>query len=319
MGLQDWLRLVDDLARYRPRPLILFTGTEPLLHPQVREVAEHVLAAGLPLHITTNGTLLERHADWLAGAGSGALDLTVSLDGPEPVHDEIRGVPGTYARAVRSIEALAAAGRRLRGRPLPVNITCTISDANCHHLEALVDGVLALGLPVASITFNHLWFKDDAIARRHNASAGAAFPVAAENIQAVDTAAIDMAAALSQIASLRRRCRGRLRIHQTPELTAGEAALYYREPCRFVFYDRCTALWRNVAVTPHGRVIASPLCFLPPLGNVRDEPFHSIWNGLPLRGMRRLLRAAKSFPACARCCMLFGSKPKLYKLKDWLR
>ncbi|MCX5901451.1 MAG: radical SAM protein, partial [Proteobacteria bacterium] len=170
MTLADWLRLIDDLARFTPKPLVLLTGTEPLLYPHIREVIEHISESGLRLHITTNGTLLESHAPWLASACQkpSALDITVSLDGLEEVHDGIRGVPGTFARAIRGIEAFANSSRELCGQPAPVNITCTVSDCNCRSLEAFVDGIMAKGLPVASITFNHLWFKDASIIRRHN-------------------------------------------------------------------------------------------------------------------------------------------------------
>jgi MoaA/NifB/PqqE/SkfB family radical SAM enzyme len=320
MTLTDWLRLIDDLARFTPQPFVLLTGTEPLLYPHVREVIEHIAEAGLRLHITTNGTLLESHAPWLASACQtpSALDITVSLDGLEDIHDAIRGLPGTFARAIRGIEAFTNFSNELCGQPASINITCTVSDSNCRSLESFVDGIMARRLPVASITFNHLWFKDASIVRRHNEQCGKAFSIAVENIRGVDIKNIDMQTASEQIQAVRRRYRGKLRIHQMPELSIEEAAAYYSDPCRFVFYDRCTALWRNVAVTPKGNVIASPLCFLPQIGTVKDEPFSKLWNGLRARSLRRRLKQAKSFPACARCCMLFGSKPKYYKLKDWL-
>ena len=320
MNLQDWFRLIDDLARFTPKPLVLLTGTEPFLYLHIREVIEHIAAAGLRLHITTNGTLLEAHAPWLASAfqTSSALDITVSLDGLEDVHDAIRGVPGTFVHAIRGIEAFAKFSKELCGQPAPVNITCTVSDCNCRGLEVFVDWIVEQELPVASITFNHLWFKDAGIVRRHNEQCGKMFPVAEENIRGFDIRDIDMLAAFEQIQSVRRRHRGKLRIHQMPELSRKEASAYYSDPCRFVFYDRCTALWRNVAVTPKGKVIVSPLCFLPPLGNAKDEPFSKLWNGSHARSLRHKLKQTKAFPACARCCMLFGSKPKYYKLKDWL-
>jgi uncharacterized C2H2 Zn-finger protein len=42
------------------------------------------------------------------------------------------------------------------------------------------------------------------------------------------------------------------------------------------------------------------------------------WNGEPFKKLRMELKDAKAFPACARCCMLFGSKPKYYKIKSWI-
>lgn len=109
-----------------------------------------------------------------------------------------------------------------------------------------------------------------------------------------------------------------LRIHQQPPLSAGDARAYYANSCQPVFYDRCTAAWRNITVTPRGNVILSPLCFFPPAGSIKKQPF---LGAVERRGFRRLraeIRQQKMFPACARCCMLFGSRPKYYKIKDWV-
>ena len=320
MTPEDWLRLIDDLARFKPRPLVLLTGTEPFLYPHIRDIIQHIAATGLQLHITTNGTLLEPHAAWLATACKSpfGIDITVSLDGLEDVHDTIRGVAGTFARAIQGIEALAKA-RREQGKLYPfINITCTVSDYNCRNLSPLVDWIVAQELPVASITFNHLWFKDASIVRRHNEQCGKIFPVAEENIRGVAISDIDMQAVCEQIQAVRRRYRGRLLIHQMPELSRQDADAYYKDPCRFVFYDRCTALWRNITVTPHGRLILSPLCFFGAFGDLKEESFRALWNGPRLKALRRQMRHQKAYPACSRCCMLFGSHPRYYKLKDWI-
>ena len=58
-----------------------------------------------------------------------------------------------------------------------------------------------------------------------------------------------------------------------PELSDMELRLYYSQPDRFVCYNKCTAAWRNVAVTPSGSMILSPLCFLPPLDCIKGRNF----------------------------------------------
>ena len=125
MGIRDWLAVLDDLAAFTPRPLVLLTGTEPLVSPHAEAVIAGVAERGLPLHITTNGALLERHARFIAEQcrRSVAADIAVSLDGPPAVHDDIRGVPGTYAAAVRGMQAVAAAREKLGSRFPRLSIT----------------------------------------------------------------------------------------------------------------------------------------------------------------------------------------------------
>jgi len=320
MELENWRAVIGDLAKFVPRPLILLTGTEPFVSPLVDGVIASAVAAALPLHITTNGVLLEQHAERIAELCTTpfAVDITVSLDGPPEVHDYIRGVPGVYEKAVRGIQAVAAARKKL-GRRFPrVGITCTVSNHNSAHLESFVAGLAELNLPVDAITFNHLWFKDEQIASEHNRRHGDQFPVAQDNSSGIDFSSINMPGVRDQLSRIRRRFGDRYRIHQFPDLSQPEAESYYGATKKFVFYDHCTAPWRNVAVTPHGRVILSPLCFFGDIGNVRKETFHEIWNGSRIRELRKMLRKEKAFPACSRCCMLFGSRPKFYKLKDWL-
>ena len=83
-----------------------------------------------------------------------------------------------------------------------------------------------------------------------------------------------------------------------------------------VFYNKCLAPLINVAITPRGEVIISPMCFDYPLGNVKKDSFSYIWNDTPLKTFRKKLKKVGAYPACVRCCLLFDSKPKYYKLKE---
>lgn len=317
----DWLQLIDNIALFPRKPLVLLTGTEPLLYPDILSIIHSITQKNIPLHITTNGTLLSHYAVQLTELSRKpyAIDITVSLDGIGEIHDEIRGLRGTFDKAVAGIHDISRA-RRHAGQSFPlVNITCTVSNYNYTHLASFVDWIMKNNLPIESITFNHLWFKDAKIVAAHNKQYGAELPVAEENIAGITTSAIDMSVVHQQIQSIKTKYKHtHIRIHQQPDISYEEMLQYYHNPCRPVFYDKCTAAWRNVTVTPQGNVILSPLCFFPSVGNVKEEAFTKIWNDGRLKKVRAQIRKAKSFPACSRCCMLFGSRPKYYKLRDWL-
>lgn len=89
---------------------ILFTGGEPLLCDHIERLARVSRELGLSVQIATNGLGLARAAHWLAGI---AHDIYVSLDGPEDVHDELRGA-GMYARLVAAAGVLTAMAVRPR-------------------------------------------------------------------------------------------------------------------------------------------------------------------------------------------------------------
>lgn len=322
MQLEDWLSLIDQLAAFVPKPLLLLTGAEPFLAPHWHSVAGHILSKGLRLHITTNGTLLEHCAEKLIALcpHPSALDITVSLDALDGLHDRIRGVDGTFKRALDGIQAFAAAyARRGWYRP-PVNITCTISNLNVDHLATFMQGIVELCLPIRGLTFNHLWFRDSSIAARHNHRYYETLPVVEENIQGVEIEAIHADTLIEKIRTIKKiAASAPFPVFFEPELSDMELRAYYSHPEQFVAYNKCTAAWRNVAITPSGSMILSPLCFLPPIDFIKGRNFRKTWNAAPARAFRKKIFKAGAYPACARCCMLFGSRPKYNKLKNLFR
>ena len=321
MTLADWKRLLDEIANMNGHPLVLLTGTEPFLYPGIMEILEHGLSHGINFHITTNGTLLQKFADQLVALcfKPDALRITISLDGIGDVHDAIRGVKGTFDRAIDGLRALDSKKRQGK-QPWPdVTINYTISNHNQTHIRDFIDWFHRHDYNVRGINFSHLWFKDASIVEQHNKRFADEFPVKVENNGAVDLAAIDMMRVRKQIAASRNGGR-RLPFYiaESPPLTEMEAGMYYQRPTQIVFYDKCLAPWRNVAINPHGEVIISPLCFAGSLGNVINNSFSNIWNGRDFRTFRRKLQKVGIYPACSRCCMLFDSKPKYYKIAQML-
>ncbi len=319
MTLGDWKRLLDDIAHMNGHPLVLLTGTEPFLYHGIMELLEYGLSCGINYHITTNGTLLQRYADQLVALCTkpDALRITISLDGIGDVHDGIRGVKGTFDRAIEGLQALNARKEQENQAGPDVTINYTISNYNQTHIREFIDWFHHHDHHVRGINFSHLWFKDASIAETHNKRFADHFPVQEENTGAVDLDTIDIKQVREQLAASRN---GGLRlpfyIAESPPLTEMEAGIYYQRPTEVVFYDKCLAPWRNIAINPHGEVIISPLCFAGTMGNVKKSSFSRIWNGNSFRRFRRKLQNVGMYPACSRCCMLFDSKPKYYKIRQ---
>jgi len=107
-----------------------FSGGEVLIRPDALAILRHAKSRGLFTSLNSNGWLVERHIDALAGA----LDmLVVSIDGPEPSHDLVRKKRGSYGRVLRAIELA-------RSRGIAVATITVLSRSNLH----VVDDVLAL-------------------------------------------------------------------------------------------------------------------------------------------------------------------------------
>jgi len=319
MNLDDWKNLVNDIAEKRWKPLLLLTGTEPFIYLHVLELVEHIVANALRLHITTNGTLLSSFADRLVDLCTkpDSISITISLDGIGEVHDTIRGVSGTFDKAIAGLEAVAERKRECGKHWPEITINYTISNFNDQHLREFVQWINERDFDLKGITFSHLWFKDEAIVVRHNQHYGEMCTVQQENLTGLDIAAINMENVHSQLQTIRETSgHFPFSILEQPRLTLDEAKKYYSRPTEMVFYSRCLAPWRNVSINPQGEVIISPLCFDYTLGNVKKNSFSRIWNDTSFKKFRKMLKRVGIFPACTRCCMLFDSKPKYYKIRD---
>jgi sulfatase maturation enzyme AslB (radical SAM superfamily) len=112
MTVEEVRRALDEGAASGMRQ-VYFTGGEPFLHPQIRELADLALAVA-PLTIVTNGLLLDDGSvAFLAERFRTArysLDLRVSLDGMNAAqNDAVRG-GGTFEGVVSTLRRLGAAG-----------------------------------------------------------------------------------------------------------------------------------------------------------------------------------------------------------------
>jgi Fe-coproporphyrin III synthase len=120
--------MIADLAAFGA-PVLLFSGGEPLMRPDLPELAQYAVDRGMRAVISTNGTLIDAemaqtfHQIGLSYVG-------VSLDGMEATHDRFRGTPGAFAAALRGIRICREAG-------IKVGVRFTINRGNAADVPAI--------------------------------------------------------------------------------------------------------------------------------------------------------------------------------------
>jgi sulfatase maturation enzyme AslB (radical SAM superfamily) len=115
LGHDDMLRVADAIIALRPDGVAL-AGGEPLLVPNIFEIAERFSRAELPVVIYTGGwlPLTPEKAEAMPRAFS---QVTVSVDGATPeVNDRIRGRVGAFERAMDTLSRLDDMCRNLPAR-----------------------------------------------------------------------------------------------------------------------------------------------------------------------------------------------------------
>lgn len=271
------------------------TGGEPTLSPHCMEIIRHIKKKGLYCGLTTNGTQLERLAEEIVDS---QLDwISFSLDGPEGVHDEIRGVPGTYRRLLDGIEMLQEFKGK-KGSPVPrIGIKFTLVGDNYRHVADVAAAAVRMNAVLLDIT--HLFFWTEEIVGSQRAAYGDDIPCFVANTDGL--LGMDPARMHAALQELKKQS-WPIHIRFLPDLDLEETLAYYRQPARFVGARRCLRPWLNCSLLPNGDVVP---CLGYVAGNIKEQTFSQVWNSARFRHFRRLLKKNRLFPACARCCGLY--------------
>ena len=101
--------LIDQLAEFG-QPIFVISGGEPLMRPDVFEIAAYGSQRGLRVAVSPNGTLLTAEAIRNLKK-AGVKRISVSIDGSTAErHDAIRRVPGAFDEAIAGLAACRQAG-----------------------------------------------------------------------------------------------------------------------------------------------------------------------------------------------------------------
>ncbi|NQV84489.1 MAG: adenosyl-hopene transferase HpnH [Rhodospirillales bacterium] len=115
LSTQECLDAVDECGA----PIVSIPGGEPLIHKEIAEIVEGIVARKKFVYLCSNALLLEKNLDRFTP--SPYLTFSIHLDGLEEHHDHAVSQKGVFKRAVSAIRAAKAKGFR-------VNVNCTLFD-----------------------------------------------------------------------------------------------------------------------------------------------------------------------------------------------
>ncbi len=108
LSTQRILSVTDDLASMG-LPVVILSGGEPTLHPDIYEIASYMNEKNIRVTLSSNGTTInENVASKLAE--SGVKYVGISLDGFGSKNDEFRGVKGAFDMALQGLKYVKDAG-----------------------------------------------------------------------------------------------------------------------------------------------------------------------------------------------------------------
>lgn len=137
--------VMDDLKGFRV-PVLILSGGEPLLRPDIFDIARRAKAQGFYVALSSNGTLIDKdNIDAIDAIGFDYVGI--SLDGIAATHDKFRRKAGAF-------DASLSALRLCRERNIKVGVRYTMTEDNAQDLPALLQLVADEGID--KFYFSHL-------------------------------------------------------------------------------------------------------------------------------------------------------------------
>ncbi len=294
---EDLIKIIlDQAAFYFPQVKIGFAFTEPLIYPHLISSLHYAQNHLLHTAVTTNALNLPQKAVQLCEAGLN--ELFISLDGPQEIHNQIRGHKSSFQKAIAGIEKILS-----HTDPPKVSVYCVITQWNIGHLESFLKQIGQF--PLKQIGFMHTNFTTEDMASIHNTQYGSIYPATASNMEEIDVEEMDLDILYKEIARI--KSSGDPRIMFSPDLSSREdLEIFYHRP-QLSIGKRCHDVFRNLMVKSDGSVIpAHGRCYNINLGSLYEHDLEEIWNsGAAAKFRKTLVGAGGLLPACTRCCSAF--------------
>jgi len=148
LNVNDWVKIFQNNIC----DTVNIISVEPLLYGDLENLLKNIPGK---INITTNGWLIMDKIDILEKYCN---MITVSIDGLQETHDEIRGVVGSYARALKGLISLKEKGKSVR-------VSYAITPYNLEDIDKIYKMMNSKGIPVV---FNHYNFIHELSARQDN-------------------------------------------------------------------------------------------------------------------------------------------------------
>lgn len=289
-------KIIDQTAEFYPEAKLGYAFTEPLVYPHLEESLTYAKQKGISTSITTNALTLKQKASFLAKNNT---EVFISLDGPQDIHNDIRGHKKSFQKAVEGIEQLLGIKPNAK-----ISIFCVITEWNIGYLQEFLN--FFKNYPLQQVGFMHTNFTPQHVADSHNNLWGNHYHATASNMDEININNFNLDKLWSEI-DLINQSSYQFPVTFSPEITSKEKLKEFYNKPQQIIGKSCNDVFTNIMVKSDGSVIPSHgRCYNLTLGNLYTENLESIWNGSILKKLRTDLNISNGlFPACSRCCSAF--------------
>lgn len=290
-------RIIDQVKKYYPKAKLGYAFTEPLIYPHLISSLNYARDQGIHTTITTNALNLPKLAESLCSAG--LKELYISLDGPQEVHNFIRGHKSSFQRAIEGIHKIMECPERPS-----ISVFCVITEWNTRHLKEFADYFSSF--PLHTLGFMHTNYTQEHIVALHNARWGNLYKATVSNIEETHINQTNLEKVWAEISAIK-ATRYPFKVSFSPEIKSMDGLkVFYHHPELFIG-KRCNDAFTNIMIKSDGSVIpAHGRCYNIKTGNIYSQELDELWHNEHLQKFRKdLMDSGGLFPACSRCCSAF--------------
>jgi len=298
MPLELITDIIQQAGKYYPKVKIGYAFTEPLVYPHFIESLHLAGKNNLFTAATTNALTLPQKAEEICKAG--LKEINISLDGPQDIHNFIRGNKNSFQKAIEGIEKLISFDKRP-----DISVFCVITEWNVPYLVDFLK--IFNAYPLKQIGFMHTNFTPDWLATEHNKQFGHLYPATLSNTEEINIEKMNLELLWEQLQEIK-STEWNFPVSCSPEIgSLTKLKEFYLNP-EIPFGKKCNDVFRNIMIKTDGSVIpAHGRCFNLTLGNLHQQSLPQIWNSAVYSKFRKTLNNAGGlFPACNRCCSAFN-------------
>jgi len=116
LNTREALKLIDQITEFgHPYPILILTGGDPLMRSDLWDIIEYAVSRGIRVGVAPSVTPLLNEESIKRMADYGVSSISISLDSPFPeVHDDIRGVKGTWRRTLEVLKTIKDYGLKVQ-------------------------------------------------------------------------------------------------------------------------------------------------------------------------------------------------------------
>lgn len=138
LSVSEWINIVKELCKMKIFECVISGGEPLLLEENLFAIMDILSEYGIYVLLISNGVLLDKNVCNRLKKYK-YLQIQTSIDGANPkIHDEIRGVKGSWEKTIYAAKMVADAN-------IPLTIAHTLMPKNLHELPEMIDLCVDIG------------------------------------------------------------------------------------------------------------------------------------------------------------------------------